>query len=177
MILENLTTERLKIRSLRPSDKPYLMEFFQHEEATKYLYIKEDLNKYCDDWIARQRMRYETLGYSLAAVELRETGEFIGQCGLISQEVDGVEELEVGYHLLPKYWGNGYATEATQGCMKFAFENNMVDSIISLIVVDNIPSQKVAERNGLKRTIRTDFKGFDIYVYRIMKAEWESKNL
>mgnify|MGYP000424257444 CR=1 FL=1 len=149
------------------------MEFFQDEIATKYLYIKEDLNKYCDDWIARQIKRYETVGYSLSALELKETGEFIGQCGLIKQEVNGVEEIEVGYHLLPRFWGKGYATEAAQACMKFAFENEMTESIISLIVIENVPSQKVAERNGLKQTLRMDYKGFDVYVYRISKEEWQ----
>jgi RimJ/RimL family protein N-acetyltransferase len=173
MLLENLTTDRLRFRSLQPSDKPYLMEFFQNEEATKYLYIKEALNKYCDDWIARQMMRYERDGFSLAALELKETGEFIGQCGLIKQTINGIEELEVGYHLTPQFWGNGYATEAAKGCMKFAFENGIAESIISMIVVENVPSQKVAERNGLIRTIRMVYKGFDIYVYRIEKMKIE----
>ncbi len=166
MILENLSTNRLTFRKLTSTDKPYLMEFFRDEEATRYLYIKEELNAYCDAWIARQQMRYERDGYSLSGLILKETGAFIGQCGLIKQEVDGVEELEVGYHLLPRFWGNGYATEAAQACMRFAHENNLAKSIISMIEVNNIPSQKVAERNGLMREKRIMYKGFDIYIYR-----------
>jgi RimJ/RimL family protein N-acetyltransferase len=97
----------------------------------------------------------------------RQTGAFIGQCGLLAQEVDGVQELEVGYHIFYKYWGQGYAPEAAKGFLQHAFENKLADSLISIIDVRNLKSQRVAEKNGLVREKQTRWSELDVFVYRI----------
>ena len=79
----------------------------------------------------------------------KQTNAFIGQCGLLVQTVDGIKELEIGYSILPKYWRQGYASEAAQKCKAFAIEHNFTESLISIINVNNIPSQKVAINNGM----------------------------
>jgi RimJ/RimL family protein N-acetyltransferase len=63
-------------------------------------------------WIERSLARMERDGHSFYALESLETGEFLGQCGILLQEVEGVNEAEVGYLLLRKHWHKGYATEA-----------------------------------------------------------------
>ncbi len=73
----------------------------------------------------------------------KENYAFVGQCGLI-HTVDGVEELEIGYSLMPEFRGKGYALEAAKKCKDFAFENNLSDSLISIIHIDNKESEKVA---------------------------------
>ena len=98
-----------------------------------------------------------------------ETNEFIGQCGLLTQEVDDKKELEVGYHVMKKHWGKGFAPEAAKLFIDFAFENNLTKSIISIIHKENIKSQKVALRNGLTKEKETNWKGMDVYIYRIEK--------
>jgi RimJ/RimL family protein N-acetyltransferase len=64
------------------------------------------------DWIAWNRRNYHDHGFGLWAVNLRSTGEFIGDCGLTFQHVDGTRELEVGYHINGSMQSHGYATEA-----------------------------------------------------------------
>jgi RimJ/RimL family protein N-acetyltransferase len=93
----------------------------------------------------------------------------VGQCGILAQVVDDIPELEVGYHILPQYWGKGYAPEAAKFFINYAFENNLADSIISVIDVGNIKSQRVAEKNGLYREKQTVQMGDDVFVYRILK--------
>jgi len=96
-----------------------------------------------------------------------ETNDFVGQCGLLTQEVDGKIELEIGYSLLRKHWGKGYASEAAQFLKEWAFENQVSDSIISIIKTDNLSSRKVAERMGMKPSAEVNWKDLDVVIYRI----------
>jgi ribosomal-protein-alanine N-acetyltransferase len=86
--------------------------------------------------------------------------------------VDGIDELEIGYHLIPRYWGNGYATESAGAFKEMGFENNLAESIISIIDVKNLSSQKVAQRNGMTKEARTKFIDMDVYIYRIQREEY-----
>ncbi len=173
--LENHTSQRLRFRSLNDGDIKYHLEFLNFPEAIRYLFIKEDLEEYCRNWFLRQYNRYKTSGMGLCAVELKKSGEFVGQCGMLPQVVDEQEELEIGYHFLPRYWGNGYATEAAQTCKDFAFSHNLAETIVSIIHINNVPSQKVALRNGMKVDKRTVFHNLPVDVYRITRAEWEKE--
>src|SRR5690606_21550114 len=101
----------------------------------------------------------------------KNTGNFVGQCGLLTQVIDGNTEIEIGYHLLPSYWGKGYATEAAMACKRYAFDHLNINSVISIIHVDNAPSQRVAERIGMQRDRKSVFKGIPVFVY---EAERES---
>ena len=80
------------------------------------------------------------------------------------------KEIEVGYHVLKKFWGQGYATEAAKLFIDYAFKNELANSIVSVIDVENFKSQKVAKKNGLtidKKTKWLDHE--DVYIYRIIK--------
>lgn len=98
----------------------------------------------------------------------KETGAFVGWCGLLIQEVDGVQELEVGYSIMPEYWGNGYATEAAKKCKDEAFGRRLASSIISIIQIHNIPSQRVAEKNGMRIDRQTKHHGNPVFIYRAL---------
>jgi RimJ/RimL family protein N-acetyltransferase len=105
----------------------------------------------------------------------KESNEFIGQCGLIKQEVDGKTEIEVGYHVFKKYWGRGFAPEAAKIFLEYAFNNNLSDSVISIIHVGNTKSQRVADKNGLTREKQTRWSDLDVFIYRMHKATWQHK--
>ncbi|MCB1060491.1 MAG: GNAT family N-acetyltransferase [Calditrichaeota bacterium] len=110
-------------------------------------------------WIERSLARMERDGHSFYALESLETGEFLGQCGILLQEVEGVFEAEVGYLLMRKHWHKGYATEAARHCRDFARSRFCYKRVISLISPENIPSQNVAKRLGAgieKRIIKWD---------------------
>jgi RimJ/RimL family protein N-acetyltransferase len=80
---------------------------------------------------------------------LRDTGEFVGDCGLTPQDVDGVTEIEVGYHVRAALQGRGYATEAAAACRDYARDVLKLDRLIAIIDPGNRPSQRVAEKLGL----------------------------
>ncbi|WP_417601537.1 GNAT family N-acetyltransferase [Owenweeksia hongkongensis] len=164
---------RLIMRPLLLEDSKYWEEFMSSDEATALFPPNLKPPHFtAKDWIARQRKRYEDdqLG-SLALIE-KESADFVGMSGLLKQEVEGSPEIEVGYHLLPKFWKKGYAREAALYFMKFGFAVLKPESIISLIHIDNIPSQRVAQANGLTTNNKVIENHGPAYVYRISVEEW-----
>jgi RimJ/RimL family protein N-acetyltransferase len=162
-------TTRFHTRPLTLEDIPEWTLFFEDKEAVK---LFPDLGfatsaERAEHWIIRQLGRYENGNFGLKALIEKDTGRFLGQCGLLLQEVDGVKELEVGYHIFKKYWGQGLAPEAAKLFMQYAFANNLSDSVISIIDIRNIKSQRVADKNGLHREKQTTWSGRDVYIYRI----------
>ena len=143
-----LETPRLVLREFLPEDADALARVLTDPETMRYYPTLFD-HAGVEEWIARNRRRYAANGHGLWAMLLKETGELIGDCGVTVQPVDGIEELECGYHLRRDHWGHGYATEAAQACRDWAFTNRNADYIISLIRPENQPSRRVAERNGM----------------------------
>ena len=88
------------------------------------------------------------------------------------QEVDRETEIEVGYHIFKRFWGQGFAPEAAKLFIDYAFKNNLSNSIISIININNIRSQQVAEKNGLVREKQTNWLDLNVYIYRIKKEDW-----
>jgi RimJ/RimL family protein N-acetyltransferase len=100
-------------------------------------------------WIYWNRGLYRTHGYGLWLLTTAD-GAFVGDCGLTPQVVDGVTELEVGYHVLPELQNRGYATEAAAASRDFARTVVGATRLIAIIHPDNRPSQRVAEKIGLR---------------------------
>ncbi len=167
-LLEGQESARLKFRKLEQNDFDTWLRFHQNPEANQFWKgIPQDPLKACQHWFKKAFHRYENnLGGMNVLIE-KDTQQFIGQCGLLVQTVDDVEELEIGYSILPKFWRNGYATEAAQKCKEFARENKYATSLISIIQVDNLGSQKVALNNGMHLDKTTVYDSNRVHIYRI----------
>jgi RimJ/RimL family protein N-acetyltransferase len=100
----------------------------------------------------------------------KSNNELVGQCGLLVHEVDGVEELEIGYSIIPTQQGKGYATEAAGKCRDFAFEHNLSESLICLIDPENIVSKNVANKNGMALDRMVIFNGYCLEMFRVWRA-------
>ena len=146
MILE---TERLLLRELTQEDLPAVCDTLQNDEVRR-VYEHDFTDGEAAAWIDRQRARYERYGFGLWAVERRDTGEFLGQTGLTWQETGRGQEIEIGYLFRRSAWHRGYATEAAQGCKRYAFEQLGASRVVAIIRENNHASQKVARRLGMK---------------------------
>jgi ribosomal-protein-alanine N-acetyltransferase len=165
-----LETSRLTLREFVSEDAAALSRVISDPETMKYYPAPFDLPG-VDAWIARNLARYEKDGTGLWAMILKKSGELIGDCGIIHQDVEGEIIPEIGYHLRRDCWGHGYATEAALACKEWAFTNLKTERVISLIRPENLPSRRVAERNGM--TIWKDIQWRELrhYVYAITKAD------
>ena len=90
---------------------------------------------------------------------------------MLNQEIDGNIEIEIGYRLLDKYWGNGYGVEAARGCIRYAKEKTNSKSVISLIRPRNTPSIKVAKQCGFSYEKESIFHELPHHVYRLKLKE------
>jgi ribosomal-protein-alanine N-acetyltransferase len=125
------------------------------------------------EWFLNGHPRHPELG--LWATIHKETGKFIGRCGLLPWEIDGVLEVEVAYLLDKDFWRQGLATEAAEGILKYAFETLDLPRIICLMDPDNIASQKVAQRIGMtleRKVDGIDGDNFPTFIYAISSEEW-----
>jgi [ribosomal protein S5]-alanine N-acetyltransferase len=173
-LLEGEVTERLKFRLLYPSDFDYWLEFFNNSDSSRFLglqNIDSPLDQ-CREWFKRIMERYKDNLGGMNVLINKDTDEFIGQCGLLIQEVDGIKELEIGYSILPQFWYKGFATEAAIKCRDYAFEKDFSDSLISIIQIENIRSEKVALKNGMIKTKQTEFREMQVNIFRINKQDW-----
>ncbi len=172
---EGLETERLVARHLTEADVPTWAVFFEDPESIEFfpMYHNRPSEECANEWIESQRTRYAKQEYGMQALLDKKTGALVGQCGLIAKEIDGIPELEVGYSILKKYWGRGYAAEAARLFIDYAFQNNLVESVISTISPGNVKSIRVAEKNGLVFEKISPWRGMELCVYRLQKADWK----
>ena len=147
MILE---TERLYLREMNQSDFEDLAEILQNSRVM-YAYEHDFSDNDVQEWLDRQITRYKKYGFGLWAVILKNTDEMIGQAGLTMQPYKDTEVLEIGYLLKERFWHYGYASEAANGCKKYAFEQLNRDKVYSIIKSDNYASMKVAKSMGMKK--------------------------
>ena len=161
-----LETERLVLREFVPSDADSLARVLSDSETMKYYPAPIDQNG-IQHWIERNLRRYAEDGVGLWAIALKSSGEMIGDCGIIRQHVEGEHLYEIGYHLRRDHWGQGLATEAAIACREWGFANLKTDRLISLIRPENVPSRRVAERNGMTIWKEVDWRGQRHYVYAV----------
>lgn len=141
-------TPRLYLRELRQSDFAALCGMLR-DPAVMYAYEGPFSDGEVQEWLDRQIDRYRRWGFGLWAAVRREDDCLVGQCGLTMQPWKDAEVLEIGYLLLRRHWHRGYATEAAAACKKYAFEVLGAEEVCSIIRDTNLPSQRVALRNGM----------------------------
>jgi ribosomal-protein-alanine N-acetyltransferase len=166
-----LQTSRLVLRPFREKDVDVLAELMANPDFMRFslgVFSREQTASFLEkliDWDRRG------LPSQFAAID-RADNRLIGYCGFFHQQVDGTNEIEIGYRLHPDYWGRGLATEAARAVRDHAFTDLKLPRVISLIHPDNHPSRRVAEKNGMKLEKETVFRGFPTLVFAINREQW-----
>ena len=161
-----LETERLVLRVMSRDDFAGLFAILADPETMRF-YPQPYDEQTVRDGIERNIRRFELYGGGLWSVIHQESEQVIGDCGLVYQDVDGVWELEIGYRFNKNFRGQGLATEAARACRDYGFNHYRVSRLISLIRPENIPSRRVAERNGMQVDAETIRASLLHYVYAI----------
>lgn len=159
-------TDRMYLRPLRMSDVDDLLGIFSDPEAMRY-YPGTKNRIEAEEWVRWNLRSYREHGFGLWAAILKDSDEFAGQCGLVAQEVEGKDEVEIGYLFLRRFWGRGLATEAARGCRDYGFDHLGCHRLVSLIAPGNLASRRVAEKVGMNLEKQIHKWGKEICVYAI----------
>jgi ribosomal-protein-alanine N-acetyltransferase len=159
-----LETERLMLRRLRLEDAEALAELYADPETMRYFDGTRSLQQ-TRETIQRCLESYRSHGYSLWATLLKEDQRFIGRCGLLRQVIEGKPECEVAYMIARPYWNRGLGTEAARAIRDYGFRKYDFPRLISIIHPENLASQRVAVKNGMRYEKDIDFEGYPCRLY------------
>ncbi len=146
---EILNTRRLRLRKLEAADAGALAKVLCDPAAMRW-YPRQYSRMEVDDWIARNRARYDDDGFGLWAVEWSKDGSFVGDCGLVLQSLEETRVVEVGYHVLPAWQRRGIATEAALACRDYARDVLRVGKLYAFVRPENEASRRVAAAMGMQ---------------------------
>jgi RimJ/RimL family protein N-acetyltransferase len=161
-----LETARTFMREILGNDADFLLRMMSDPEVMRF-YPKPADEKDVRQFIERMRTHYRNDGCGLWLVVDRESGEPLGRVGLVRQPVNGVDEFEIGYMIHRPFWRRGLATEAALAVRDYAFVHRRLPRVVSLIRTDNLPSQGVAGKLGMKVVGTWEHGGLPHYVFAV----------
>ena len=167
-----LETERLILRSFLEDDVDSMAELFANSDFMRF-----SLGVFTE---RKQTIAFveKVIGWDRAGIPSQFTvvprGEdaIIGYCGFLYHPEHGIEDIEIGYRLHPDYWNRGLITEAARAVRDYGFRDRKLSRVISLIHPENVPSRRVAAKNGMTVEKKITFRGFPTLVYAITREEW-----
>jgi [ribosomal protein S5]-alanine N-acetyltransferase len=168
-----IETERLELREMRMSDLFSLFHMFDDPEHMRY-YPRTFTLEEARNWIRWNLRNYRQFGHGLWLMELKDSGDFVGNCGLTKQLVEHEQFVEVGWHTKRSAWGKGFAAEAGAACRDYAFASVGVDRLISLIRPENEQSARVAQKIGLTVWREVMRVGGLHHVYSMTRSQWNA---
>jgi RimJ/RimL family protein N-acetyltransferase len=167
MNIPTLETARLKLRAFTLDDWDPYAEMYADASFVRFLGGEPLSKEQAWENIALILGHWSLLGYGIWALESKATGDLVGRAGLLN--LPGWPDVEVCWALSPRFWGNGYATEAAQASMRWAFEETSLHRLISLIHPENATSEAVARRLGEVFRERITLDGKPANVFEIFK--------
>ena len=177
-----IETDRLILREFREEDWKEIHHYSSDEDVIRFMpwgpNTEEDTRNFVGRAL-REKGKVPRKEYHLVVTE-KSTGRLIGAVEITLGGHDDLQGM-IGYCYSKRAWGQGYATEAAGALIKFGFEKLNLHRICAYCDVFNIASQRVLEKNGMRREgcfrknsfIRGEWR--DNYQYAILREEWEEK--
>lgn len=148
--MKNLTTDRLVVRRMTVADAGFMLGLLNDASWLRFIGDRgvrtlDEARNYIQEGPVAM---YDRLGYGFCIVETRASGEAIGICGLAKR--DYLDSADIGFALLPQHCGLGYAHEAAAAVLRFATHELGLQRVVATTRVDNVASQKLLEKLGLR---------------------------
>jgi [ribosomal protein S5]-alanine N-acetyltransferase len=166
-----LETPRLILRPFTIEDLDRMAELMTHKDFMRFSMgplTREQTQAFLEKVIGWDR---DGLPSQFAMI-IRSSGALVGYCGFFHHEVDGKMEIEIGYRLDSNFWNRGLTTEAARAVRDHGFRDLKLNYVISLIHPENVPSRRVAEKNGMTLERKTTFRGFPTFIFSINRQRW-----
>lgn len=163
-----VSTARLSLRQFTPDDTDDLFQILSVPGVLQYFPQPDPPERQrVERLISGQIKHWGDHGYGWWAVERSADGKLLGWSGL--QYLPETDEVEIGFLLGKPYWGNGLATECGQAGLEFGFDTLGLEEIVGIVHPDNLSSQRVLEKIGLKFVDRAEYFGMDCFRYKIVR--------
>lgn len=164
-----LQSDRLQFRVYTDEDFYFLWSLLADPEMIRYIGKGEtrDRSKALEFLYWIYRSYKENPGSGLLLLTRKTDGKRIGHAGLVTQTIEGVNELEIGYWVAKEFWGQGYAKEAAKALRNYGLQQLGKNRLISLIQENNMASQKVAEHIGMTVEKKISLFGKNTYIYAV----------
>ena len=173
-IVPRIETDRLLLREAMPEDldewaiitfaDPDVIRYMPKRDMTPRERAERAMGVFNENW-----SKYSYGGWLVVD---KTTGQILGECNLDTE----VGEVELGYSFAKKYWGKGYATEASRAAVRFAFERTDLDRIMAVVVPENTASWKVLEKIGFVYEREDHFYDLDVVYYAIRRDQFHPGN-
>lgn len=167
--LNVIETERLALRQFASADAAFILELvnepsFIQNIGDRGVRTLSDAERYIENGPVAS---YAKNGFGLWLVMLKEAGESIGMCGLIKR--DQLEDVDLGYAFLPRYWSKGYALEAARAAMDFAKNTAKLQRVVAIVDPDNEASIRLLEKLDFKfeKMVRLSADDIDLKLFAI----------
>ncbi|WP_162127762.1 GNAT family N-acetyltransferase [Flavobacterium phycosphaerae] len=166
-----IETERLLLRPFKHSDAEAMFALDSNPKV--HLYLGNNpvtAIEQCYGYIESIRNQYSSNGIGRFVVELKDTQEVIGWAGLkfiTEEENNHVNFYDIGYRLQEKHWGNGYAFEAAQAWLKYAFQEMKIPMLYAMAHVDNTGSNRILQKLGMQQKNQYTDDGITCYWYEL----------
>ena len=168
-----LETERLIMRPLVESDVDEIFAMRSDEEIMRFIREPQARDE-SFDWIKLVSARWHKDKLGFCAVIEKKSQKFLGWCGIWRLKETG--EIEIGYAIDKANWGKGFATEAAERFMRYAFEQLNAEKIVAVARPENTASRRVMEKLGMQFVKIATFYGQSLVQYAILKNEFLKKN-
>src|SRR5665213_2716739 len=147
--MSEIETDRLRLRRLVAGDAPFILALLNEQSFLRFIGDKgvrtlDDAR----DYIATQTASYDRFGFGLYLAERKRDGAAIGICGLVKR--DSLDDVDVGFALLPAFWSQGYAVESASAVIAHATDVLKLPRIVAITNPDNIGSINVLTTIGLR---------------------------
>jgi RimJ/RimL family protein N-acetyltransferase len=182
-----LETDRLLVRNWLERDRDLFFEINSDETVMRYFPMRRSRKESDTLFDYIQSLIAET-GLGFYALELKETGETIGFCGLARTNLAPhipLGQVEIGWRLATRFWGQGFISEAATALLAYGFKTHGLKEIVAFAVPDNIRSTAVMERIGMRRDNQAEFNHPRVpddrshlrrhVLYRLTAEEWRAR--
>ncbi|MGE3316885.1 MAG: GNAT family N-acetyltransferase [Planctomycetaceae bacterium] len=124
------------------------------------------------EWLGYSVAHWEKHGFGYWILKLKESGEFVGRGGLRTTTIDGTDDVELAYAILPEFWNRGLTTEFAKGALAAAFKQLHVPHVLCYTLASNRASQRVMEKCGFRYEKEVEHANQPHVFYRITAAEF-----
>lgn len=164
-----LRTGRVVLREFTHADLDVLAIMMADEDQMS-LYPRPRTRQETKTWIDRNLSLYEDRGFGCWFMESVESSQFLGYCGIRPLLIDGVEEIEIGWHTIKHSWNTGIATEAAGACREHAFTGLDIPRLVAIIGPGNPASMRVADKIGMQLEKEAVIEGWHCLLYAVERT-------